>query len=350
MLECLFIKQEGYYNSALFSSDKNVIVGRVYKGKRSYEALMLDEERATAFVFGTKGDEGLYSVKECNGKYWAVGHSGNNSLLVMYDRERRKVKQYIGPKGILWQVDCQLAVGGQKGKRWHLMLLSLDGKKVKIYSHEENIYAYSLVKTEGGYVVVGRVGKEGNYDGFLLWLNQKQKPTEALKTNWKENDYLRYVGSRLAVGRLEVDGDSEGLLVDLESLRAKIYRRQGFDYFRYADKDKVFGEGDDGDGLRKALFVKNESYRLLGDGFSAIRFYDRGSGVAYGYMYLGGFSHGLRLVMPPVDGGQKYRVEPLNLAWTQLNLKPKGKGYRLTLQTSKVKKVLYTWENCHTPP
>ena len=38
------------------------------------------------------------------------------------------------------------------------------------FSSDENLYAFSFNNTLKGYVVVGRVGGEGNYDGFVLWL------------------------------------------------------------------------------------------------------------------------------------------------------------------------------------
>ena len=59
------------------------------------------------------------------------------------------------------------------------------------FSSDENMYAYSFKNTLKGYVVVGRVGGEGNYDGFVLWLDRNLKPLKILRTNWEGNDYLR---------------------------------------------------------------------------------------------------------------------------------------------------------------
>ena len=125
------------------------------------------------------------------------------------------------------------------------------------FSSDENMYAYSFKNTLKGYVVVGRVGGEGNYDGFVLWLDRNLKPLKILRTNWEGNDYLRYTDGRWAVGRVEVGGDSEGLLIDIKSLKAFAHRRQGFDYFRYIHptKNLIMGEAEDKDTIRKALVV-----------------------------------------------------------------------------------------------
>ncbi|MCS7170878.1 MAG: hypothetical protein N3D14_03480 [Aquificaceae bacterium] len=48
-------------------------------------------------------------------------------------------------------------------------------------SRKEGIYAYSLTKRQGGYLVVGGVGSKGNYDGFVLWLGKRLIPLKALK-------------------------------------------------------------------------------------------------------------------------------------------------------------------------
>lgn len=168
MIECLLPQEKGVYNSAIFASDGQVLVGRVFSEGRGYQALLLDEEKRIALLIGDKEDESLYSVKKCGGGYIAAGHSGERSLLLVYNSTSGVISSFLGPEGILWQTNCEYAIGGLKENLWHLFIVEVTSRRGRAYSADENIYAYSFARTGGGYVVVGRVGKEGKTEGGLL--------------------------------------------------------------------------------------------------------------------------------------------------------------------------------------
>ncbi len=254
MVECLFLEKEGLYHSAIFSSHKGLLVGRVFKEGKYYNGLLIDEDKKVGLIIEGGEDISFYSVRKCKDKYVAVGHKGKRAFLIFYRKDSGDILAFVGPEGILWQTDCALAVGGYKKDSWQLLLFDIKKNKALTFSSGENMYAYSFKRMSKGYVVVGRVGEEGNYDGFLLWLDRDLKPVKILKTGWKGNDYLRYTDGRWTVGRMEVEGDSEGLLVDLRGLKAFVYRREGFDYFRHIAKGLILGEVEDEDSLSVMAF------------------------------------------------------------------------------------------------
>ncbi len=346
MLECFLPKAEGLYNSAIFSSDGSVLVGRVFNEGMGYQALLVDEDKQVAFLLGSKKDESLYSVKDCNGSYVAVGHSGERSLILVYERSSGSMRSFVGPKGILWQVDCKYAVGGLEGKRWHLLIVDVKSRRAKALSARENIYAYSLARIDGGYVMVGRVGYEGNYDSFVLWTDTSMKPLKSIRSKWMENDYLRYTNGVWAVGRIELGGDSEGFVVNLTNLKSLVYRRQGFDYFRHMEGGFIWGEGEDKSHIRKALLVHDTYGLLLGEGFSAVRFYDGKSNTAYGYVYMGAWAYALRLRRGYEKGDLKYKVEGKSLKWEVLKLRPRGSLLNFTELNLPNSMVSYSWKDC----
>lgn len=348
MLECLVLQAEGLYNSALFASDGQVLVGRVFKEGKGYQALLVDKEKGIALILGGKGDEGLYSVKECGHVYVAVGHSGDRALFLFYEKASGRVRPFVGPKGILWQTDCNYAVGGAKEKLWHLFLVDLKNKKGRALSVGEHIYAYSLAESDRGYVLVGRIGQEGNYDSFILWMDYKMKPFRALRSAWRENDYLRYTNGSWAVGRLEIEGDSEGFIVGVEGLESLLYRRQGFDYFRYINLEVtlIAGEGEDRSGVRKSLLVHREHGFLLGEDFSAVRFYDEKDNTAYGYVYVGGKAYAFRVRNPQLRSEFKYQIEEKPLRWKSFKLRVEKDFMEFRSINFPITKASYLWEDC----
>uniref|UniRef100_A0A7C2ZLA3 Uncharacterized protein n=1 Tax=Hydrogenobacter sp. TaxID=2152829 RepID=A0A7C2ZLA3_9AQUI len=215
------------------------------------------------------------------------------------------------------------------------------------FSSDENMYAYSFKNTLKGYVVVGRVGGEGNYDGFVLWLDRNLKPLKILRTNWEGNDYLRYTDGRWAVGRVEVGGDSEGLLIDIKSLKAFAHRRQGFDYFRYIHptKNLIMGEAEDKDTIRKALVVHGHKGQLIGEGFSAIRFYDAKSKTAYGYTYMGKFAYAIR-IKKPFGNTLSYNVQTLRFEWRDYKFLPTKESIGFEPIHISSFNVSYKWKDC----
>ncbi|MFN7065445.1 MAG: hypothetical protein ACK4OF_04790 [Aquificaceae bacterium] len=336
------------YNSAIFSSDGSVLVGRVYKEGEGYKGLLIDEEKGFAYLLGlgNREDIGLYSVKKCGDDYVAVGHWKDRVFVVFYHSVEENIKSFIGPKGILWQTDCHLAVGGYRGKTWHLFLLKVQEVTGKAFSSGEHIYAYSLAKEAKGYVVVGRVGRERNYDGFILTVDDRLRPKRSLRTGWREKDYLRYVEGGWAVGRMEVKGDSEGLLVELGNLSLSLYKRPGFDYFRfiYPEKDLIFGEGEEV--IRKALFVAKGKGLLVGDGFSAVRFYNKDSQSAYGYLYVGAYAYALKIRGFPEGSQVSYTIRPLSITWQGLRLYLLKDKLNLKPLSVDFSKVSYLWKRC----
>ncbi|MEJ5338087.1 MAG: hypothetical protein WHS43_00325 [Aquificaceae bacterium] len=352
MFECLLLQAEGLFNSAIFASDGHVLTGRVFSEGEGYQALLLDERRRIAFLIGDKRDESLYSVKKCGGNYVAAGHSGERSLLLIYNSTSGVISSFLGPEGILWQVSCEYAVGGLRENLWRLFIVEVAKRRGRAYSADNNIYAYSLAGTGGGYVVVGRVGEEGKYDGFILWTDPYMKPLKAIRSGWKENDYLRYTNGRWAAGRMEIGGDSEGFLVKLAGLESILYKRPGFDYFRFVSSDGLFiaGEGDGQNQVRKALLVHNRHGSLLGEGFSAVRFYDERSMNAYGYVYKEWRAYAFRLRHSHVESGFNYLTEHKPLKWKSLKLSAKRGSLELREQNFPVSEVAYTWEECGKLP
>ncbi|RMH80367.1 MAG: hypothetical protein D6674_03845 [Acidobacteria bacterium] len=340
-MECLSIE-----NSALFAGDNHLLVGRVYVQGYGHQALILDEKVKRAYLLGGVENESLYSVKTCPWGYAAVGHSGERALILLY--KRNSLRAYLGPKGILWQTDCHIAVGGKEGRQWNLLIVDLKTKRGKVYAARGNIYAYSFDKLEDNYRLVGRVGPEGNYDGFVLTLGRGLYVRKALRSGWMENDYLRFVRKGIAVGRFEVGGNSEGFLFELKDMRTYLYRREGFDYFRQAYDGLIFGEAEDENGVRKALKVEGDQGYLFGEGFSAIRFYHPGRGRAYGYVYRGDKVYGLA-----IDGkGDKelvYRVETAPLRWKEFKLRRLSDVGFLSF-TFETHKLNYRWKSCEELP
>lgn len=347
MVDCLFLENDALYHSAIFSSHKGLLVGRVFKEGKHYNGLIIDENKKVGIIVEGGEDISLYSVRECKDKYVAVGHKGRRTFVIFYRRDSGDVLALIGPEGILWQTDCALAVGGYEKDGWQLLLFDIKRNRTLTFSSGENMYAYSFKKALKGYVVVGRVGWEGNYDGFVLWLDRNLKPLKTLRTNWGGNDYLRYTDVRWAVGRIEMKEDSEGLLIDLKSLKAFAYRRQGFDYFRYIHptKNLIMGEAEDEDTVRKALVVYGHKGQLIGDGFSAIRFYDAKSKRAYGYMYMGKFAYAIR-IKKPFGNTFFYNIQALRFRWRDYKLLPtKGSIGFEPIRISSFN-VFYEWKDC----
>ena len=125
----------------------------------------------------------------------------------------------------------------------------------------------------------------------------------------------------VAVGRLEVEGDSEGLVLDWPGLlrgKARLLRRPGFDYLRAWQGAYLVGEAEVA-GVLQGLWLGPKGARHGGGPGASLRVLD--PPWAYGYSYRALFQgEGLFLNLE-AEAGEPilYRTEPLTLPkrpWT----------------------------------
>ncbi|RDI95389.1 hypothetical protein DV704_07405 [Meiothermus sp. QL-1] len=276
------------YNSALFAGAEGVWVGRAWVEGRRLEALVLTPKGA--FGVGLpEEDEGLYGLAPTPGGWVAVGFSGLRALWVRLDAQGRPRAAWRGPEGVLWFTDGVHAVGGL-GPRpdWDVWLLRLADGKGHRYRGPGDAYAYGLWRSGGALYLVGRTAGPGGFDAFWLHTDLEGRLRAGYQSRFPGNDYLRYVGPGLAVGRAEVEGDSEGFLWWLPGGRAELWRRPGLDYFRmwrtYPRSRVLVGEAEV-EGERRGLWVEGGQARALGSGLGSLRYLEPQTPRAVGFSY-----------------------------------------------------------------
>ncbi|WP_051529326.1 hypothetical protein [Meiothermus cerbereus] len=310
------------YNSALFAGVDGLWVGRAWVEGRRLEALVVTPKGA--YTLGlADSDEGLYGLAKSPDGWVAVGFSGEAGLVVGLDGQGQPRAAYRMGKGLLWSTDGVYAVGGLRRPDWDVWVLRLADQRSWVYPAAGDAYAYSSFRSAKGLWVVGRTTGPGGFDAFWMQLDLEGRPKQAWRSNLPGNDYLRYVGAGLAVGRAEQAGDSEGFLLWPDTALAELWRRPGFDYFRmwrdYPRGRVLVGEAEV-EGERRGLWMEPGRALALGPGLGSLRFLEpqgpRAVGFSYGYSPEGqgwitrGSAPGLRL---------QYRKEPLVLRPMPLN-------------------------------
>ena len=157
-------------------------------------------------------------------------------------------------------------------------------------------YFYAAVKTKNELYAVGRVFLNG-WDALIY---KKQRNKEFIYSlGGKGKDYLRYIdiihGRPIAVGRTEIDGESDFLVVDLGSMKYYTYDIGEYDYARsvspYGSGFIIAGEtrlNNDNDGIFLILseeYNPLKAYRLGGQHADAVRFMDYPFFTGYTYSY-----------------------------------------------------------------
>ncbi|WP_461830228.1 hypothetical protein [Aquifex sp.] len=224
--------------------------------------------------------------------------------LVYYTRKEEKVLKVISKSGnlMLWQVykteDGLSLVGGIKGKHWKPFILELseDLKEKSLKVLNLNGYFYSVVEWKGITFAVGRV-KRKTWDALIYKKTGTKEELHILDSGGK--DYLRFVnvvhGKPIAVGRTEIKGESDFLIVDLENLKYYLYDVAEYDYARaigeYGNGFIVAGEtrfNGNNDGVFFILtrsFKPLKAYRLGWEHTDAIRFMDFPFFIGYSYSF-----------------------------------------------------------------
>ncbi len=224
--------------------------------------------------------------------------------LVYYTRKEKKVLKVISKQGdlMLWQIykaqDGLSLVGGIKEKHWKPFILELDEdleeKSFKVLNLKG--YFYSVTKWKGVTFAVGRV-KGKTWDALIYKKNGAEEEIYILDSGGK--DYLRFVevvhGKPVAVGRTEIKGESDFLIVDLDSLNYYLYDVGEYDYARavseYGDGFIVAGEtrfNGNNEGVFFTLtkdFKPVKAYRLGWENTDAVRFMDFPFFVGYTYSF-----------------------------------------------------------------
>ncbi len=303
--------------SALFAGLGEVAVGRLLV-EGGHQALVVTQEGAHTLA---KRDSALYGLARTPEGFLAVGHLGKSLLRVGLDPKGKPLWAEAGGQGILWGTDGRFAWGGYMGPGgWEALVLDLLGERAFHLPLPGQGYAYGGLYRQGVLFLVGRVEGAGGFDGFLLGFpvaRPKQPWAYGYRSGWPENDYLRFLGERGAVGRLEVRGDSEGLLLDwlgLSQGKARLLRRPGFDYLRAWRGAFLVGEAEV-DGVLEGLWISPQGARYAGGPMASLRALD--FPWAYGYSYRSLFQgEGLSLSLK-TNGGKPlaYRLEDLKLPW-----------------------------------
>jgi len=310
------------HNSALFAGAEGVWVGRAWVEGRRLQALVVTPQGAYTLGFA-ETDEGLYGLAQRPEGWVAVGFSGEGGLVVRLDRRGQPVAAHRVGRGLLWSTDGEYALGGLRGPDWDAWLLRLADRTSWVYPAAGDAYAYSGFGTSRGLWVVGRTAGPGGFDAFWMRLDRQGRPGPAWRSNFPGNDYLRFVGPGLALGRAEREGDSEGLLLWPDTARAELWRRPGLDYFRmwrdYPTGRVLVGEAEVA-GERRGLWVGSGQAVALGPGLGSLRFLEPQGPRAVGFSY--GYSpEGQGWITRGSERGQRlqYRKEPLVLRPVPLN-------------------------------
>lgn len=224
--------------------------------------------------------------------------------LVYYTRKTVKVLKVISKSGnlMLWQLykteNGLSLVGGIKTEHWKPFLLELSQnlKEISFKVLNLNGYFYSVVKWKGITFAVGRVKRE-TWDAFIYKKSNDREEIYFLDSGGK--DYLRFVnvvhGKPVAVGRVEINKDSDFLIVDLESLKYYLYDVGEYDYARavseYGNGFVVAGEtrfNGNNDGVFLILrkdFKPVRVYKLGWENTDAVRFMDFPFFIGYSYSF-----------------------------------------------------------------
>lgn len=303
--------------SALFAGLGKVAVGRLLV-ERGHQALVVTREGAHILA---EKDSALYGLARTPEGFLAVGHLGKSLLRVGLDPKGKPLWAEAGGQGILWGTDGRFAWGGYMGPGgWEALVLDLVGERAFRLPLSGQGYAYGGLYRQGVLFLVGRVEGAGGFDGFLLGFpvtRPGQPWAYGYRSGWPENDYLRFLGERGAVGRLEVRGDSEGLLLEwlgLSQGKARLLRRPGFDYLRAWRGAFLVGEAEV-DGVLEGLWIGPQGARYAGGPLASLRALD--PPFAYGYSYRSLFQgEGLVLNLEEQVGRPlTYRLEALRLPW-----------------------------------
>ena len=313
MPSCLLLST--LLGSALFAGLGEVAVGRLLV-EGGHRALILGP--AGAYLLEGEANSALYGLARMPGGYLAVGHLGERLLRVTLDAEGRPLAALVGGQGILWGTDGRFAWGGHLGPQgWQALVL--EGTRAHRLPLPAEGYAYGGLYRAGVLFLVGRVASPGGFDAFFLGL--KDGYAQGYQSGFPGNDYLRFLGERGAVGRLEVEGDSEGLVLDWPGLlrgKARLLRRPGFDYLRAWQGAYLVGEAEVA-GVLQGLWLGPKGARHGGGPGASLRALD--PPWAYGYSYRALFQgEGLFLDLEAEAGEPiPYRTEPLTLPkrpWT----------------------------------
>ncbi|MFN3179891.1 MAG: hypothetical protein ACK41R_07085 [Thermus sp.] len=325
MAPCLILST--LLGSALFAGLGEVAVGRLW-AEGGHRALVVAQ--SGAHVLTREENSALYGLARTPDGYLAVGHVGKALLQVGLDQKGEALWARVGGQGILWGTDGRFAWGGYPGPEgWEALALDLAGERAWRLPLPGQGYAYGGLYCQGVLFLVGRVEGAGGFDGFLLGLplTHPSPPwAYGYRTAWPENDYLRFLGERGAVGRLEVQGDSEGLLLDWLGLRqgkAQLLRRPGFDYLRAWRGAFLVGEAEVA-GVLEGLWVGPQGPRYGGGPMASLRALD--PPFAYGYSYRSLFQgEGMLLNLGEYRGKPlAYRLEELQLPWLPLRSRPRA--------------------------
>lgn len=311
--------------SALFAGLGEVGVGRLLV-EGGHRALVVTPRGA--YALEGEANSALYGLARRPGGYLAVGHLGEGLLWAELDGEGRPLAAYAGGRGILWGTDGRFAWGGHRGPGgWEALALVGRERALRLPLPGEG-YAYGGFHRHGVLFLVGRVAGQGGSESFFLGLEASGPTSRAAlaygyRSGWPGNDYLRYLGEQGAVGRLEVDGDSEGLLLDWRGLRtgqALLVRRPGFVYLRAWQGPFLAGEVEV-EGVLQGLWIGPQGGRYGGGPMASLRALDPPR--AYGYSYRPLFQgEGLFLDLERFPGRPlAYRLEALRLPWRPFRLR-----------------------------
>ncbi|TBH20584.1 hypothetical protein [Thermus thermamylovorans] len=304
--------------SALFAGLGEVAVGRLLV-EGGHRALVLGP--GGAYALGEGENSALYGLAPRAGGYLAVGHLGEGLLWAELDGRGKPLAAFAGGQGILWGTDGRFAWGGHRGPGgWEALALAGRERALRLPLPGEG-YAYGGFYRHGTLFLVGRVAGPGGFDAFFLGLRGGR--AWGYRSGFPGNDYLRFLGERGAVGRLEVEGDSEGLLLDWRGLQtgeALLVRRPGFVYLRAWQGPFLAGEVEV-EGVLQGLWIGPLGARYGGGPMASLRALD--PPWAYGYSYRPLFQgEGLFLNLERFPGRPLgHRLEALRLPWRPFRLR-----------------------------